>query len=156
MWHGDAGVIISKPGIPRNPHVQISPEGQTILRQYWEKKRKTKLDKTTKKSKRWWRKNSSQTPPGYKWPVGVDISLLMAVDMFPAHLELLRLVGNMSLAQISVSNPFMWFSFIKTLFKNALQCCIAFCQTSTWMGHRHTYVAVLLNLPPTSHPIPPL
>ena len=37
-----------------------------------------------------------------------------------------------------------------------LQCCAAFCQTSTWISHRHTYVPFLLNLPPTPIPTPPL
>ena len=35
----------------------------------------------------------------------------------------------------------------------ALQYCIHFCHTSTWISHRYTYVPSLLNLPPTpSHP----
>lgn len=32
--------------------------------------------------------------------------------------------------------------------------CIGFRHTSTWITHRSTYVSSLLNLPPTSHPIP--
>ena len=38
----------------------------------------------------------------------------------------------------------------------ALQYCIGFCHTSTWISHRYTYVPSLLNLSPTSHPFPPL
>ena len=38
----------------------------------------------------------------------------------------------------------------------AFQCCVDFCHTSTWISHRYTYVPLLLNLPPTSHPIPAL
>ena len=38
----------------------------------------------------------------------------------------------------------------------ALQSCIGFCHISTWISHRYIYVLSLLNLPPTSHPIPPL
>ena len=38
----------------------------------------------------------------------------------------------------------------------ALHYCIGFCHTSTWISHRYTYVPSLLNLPPTSHPFPPL
>ena len=37
---------------------------------------------------------------------------------------------------------------------NALQCCVVFCHTSTGVSHRYTYGPSLLNLPPTSHPIP--
>ena len=37
----------------------------------------------------------------------------------------------------------------------ALQNCVGFYQTSTWIG-RYTYVLSLLNLPSTSHPRPPL
>ena len=33
---------------------------------------------------------------------------------------------------------------------------VGFCQTSTWISHRHTYVPSLLNLPPTTLPLPPL
>ena len=38
----------------------------------------------------------------------------------------------------------------------ALPYCAGFCHTSTWISHQHTHVPSLLNLPPTSHPIPPL
>ena len=31
-----------------------------------------------------------------------------------------------------------------------------FCQTSTWISHRYTYIPSLLNLPPISLPSPPL
>ena len=37
----------------------------------------------------------------------------------------------------------------------ALQNFVVFYQTSTWISHRFTYVPSLLNLPPTSLPIPP-
>ena len=36
----------------------------------------------------------------------------------------------------------------------ALQYCVDFCHTSTWINHRYTYVPSLLNFPPTSHFIP--
>ena len=36
----------------------------------------------------------------------------------------------------------------------ALQYCIGFCCVSTWISHRYTCIRSLLNLPPTSHPIP--
>ena len=37
-----------------------------------------------------------------------------------------------------------------------LQNFLGFCQTSTWIGHRYTYVPSLLNVPPISLPIPQL
>ena len=37
----------------------------------------------------------------------------------------------------------------------SLQHCLDFCHTSTCIDHRYTYIPSLLNLPPTSHPIPP-
>ena len=37
----------------------------------------------------------------------------------------------------------------------ALQYCLGFCHTSTWIHHRYTYVPSLLTLSPTSHPFPP-
>ena len=36
----------------------------------------------------------------------------------------------------------------------ALQNCVAFCQASTWISHRYTYIPSLLNPRPTSFPIP--
>ena len=33
----------------------------------------------------------------------------------------------------------------------ALQCCVAFCHTSTWIIHKYIYVPSSLNLPPISH-----
>jgi len=38
----------------------------------------------------------------------------------------------------------------------ALQNFVVFCQTSTWINHRYTYIPSLLKLPPISLPIPPL
>ena len=38
----------------------------------------------------------------------------------------------------------------------ALQNFVVFCQTSTWISHRYTYIPSLLNLPPLSLPIPAL
>ena len=38
----------------------------------------------------------------------------------------------------------------------ALQHFVVFCQTSTWINHRYTYIPSLLNLLPISLPIPPL
>ena len=35
----------------------------------------------------------------------------------------------------------------------ALQNCVVFCQTSSWISHRYTYVPSLLTLPPISHPL---
>ena len=48
---------------------------------------------------------------------------------------------------------FLFFFHWKIL---ALQYCTSFCRTSTRISHRDTYVPSLLNLPPISHPIPPL
>ena len=47
-------------------------------------------------------------------------------------------------------NNFLFFFFFI-----ALQCCVGFCQTSTRISHRYTYVSSPLNLPPTLLPIPP-
>ena len=37
-----------------------------------------------------------------------------------------------------------------------LQNCIGFCHISVWINHSYTHVPFLLNLPPTSHPVPHL
>ena len=36
----------------------------------------------------------------------------------------------------------------------ALQYCVGFCHTSTWISQRYIYVSFLLNLPPSSQPMP--
>ena len=55
---------------------------------------------------------------------------------------------------------FFFFFRLKKFFFNlriiALQNFAVFCQTSTWISHRYTYIPSLLNLPPTSLPTPPL
>ena len=45
-----------------------------------------------------------------------------------------------------------FFSFIFYWRIIALQNFVVFCQVSTWISRRYTYVPSLLNLPPTSHP----
>ena len=57
---------------------------------------------------------------------------------------------------------FFYFSFFKKkifIFNGgiiALQNSVVFCQTSTWISHRYTYVPPLLNLPSISLPTLPL
>ena len=36
----------------------------------------------------------------------------------------------------------------------ALLCCVAFCQTSTWISHRYAYSTPWTSLPPPHHPTP--
>ena len=52
---------------------------------------------------------------------------------------------------------FIYFLLLEnTPFSFTLQYYNGFCHTSTWIGHRYTYVPSLLNLPPFSFPVPPL
>ena len=37
----------------------------------------------------------------------------------------------------------------------ALQCCVGFCHTATWISHNYTYVPFFLNLPLTPYPSHP-
>ena len=64
------------------------------------------------------------------------------------------------LNQGSNSCPVLWqvgsfFFFFFNWRIISLQHCLDFCHTSTCIDHRYTYIPSLLNLPPTSHPIPP-
>ena len=58
------------------------------------------------------------------------------------------------------SSILFFFFFLIYLFFNwritALQNFVVFCQTSTWISHRYTYIPSLFNLPPICLPIPPL
>ena len=48
---------------------------------------------------------------------------------------------------------FIFVFFLKFFFNwriIALQHCVSFCHTSTWISHKYTYVPSLLNLPPAS------
>ena len=38
----------------------------------------------------------------------------------------------------------------------ALQCCVGFCHTLTWVSHKYTHVPSFLDFTPTSYPSPPL
>ena len=54
-----------------------------------------------------------------------------------------------------VGSLFLFCKFIFNWRIIALQNFVVFCQTSTWISHRYTYVPSLLSLPPTSlHPTP--
>ena len=71
------------------------------------------------------------------------------------------------MAQLVKNPPAMWETWVRSLGWEdspgegnwrliALQYCIDFCHTLTWISHGYTYVPSLLTLPPTSHPVPPL
>ena len=49
-----------------------------------------------------------------------------------------------------------FFNLFFLLKDNCLQNFVVFCQSSTWISHRYTYIPSLLNLSPISLPIPPL
>ena len=92
-----------------------------------------------------------------------DIDLLYIFSDLHLHISSFLGTKLMVLVLISKSN------YSLLIFKNAtdlkkfffnwsiitLQNFVVFCQTSTWIGHRYTYVPSLLNLPSTSHPIAP-
>ena len=55
-------------------------------------------------------------------------------------------------------DKFIWKDFLYFFYWRviALQNFTVFCQTSTWISHRHTYISSLLNLLPVSLPTPPI
>ena len=56
----------------------------------------------------------------------------------------------------SIYNTFSCLKFILFNWRIiALQCCVAFCHTSTWISHRYKHVPSLLSLPPISIPLHP-
>ena len=55
----------------------------------------------------------------------------------------------------SITKSRTWLSDWTTT-TNALEYCVGLSHASTWIGHRHTHTASLLNTPPTSHLIAPL
>ena len=63
---------------------------------------------------------------------------------------------NMSPVLYCWSHSHAWLKkYIFNWRKIVLQYCASFCHISTWVSHRYTHVSSLLNLLPTSHPIPP-
>ena len=59
-------------------------------------------------------------------------------------------------SQLLVVNFFLLNEWLKKLFYwriIALQNFVVFCQTSTWISHRYTYIPSLLNLPPHLTPL---
>ena len=72
------------------------------------------------------------------------------------------IMNNFILINLISDGKWAYFFFTYYYFSNvfifnwriiALQYCVGFCQTSTWISHRYTYVPSLLNPPPTSYPI---
>ena len=57
---------------------------------------------------------------------------------------------------IEITSLFLCFYFIFYWRVIALQNFVVFCQTSTWISHRYTYIPSSLNLSPIFLPIPPL
>ena len=49
---------------------------------------------------------------------------------------------------------YYFFVFLRFIFNWRVHCCVGLCHTSAWIRHRYTHVPSLLNLPPTSLPIP--
>ena len=65
-----------------------------------------------------------------------------------------RLQGHSNLLMSHSTHHFL-FSFIFNWKIIAVQYCVGFCHTSSWISHRYTHVPSLLKLSPTSQPIPP-
>ena len=86
---------------------------------------------------------------GLRWYLtGVLICVsLMIIDLVG---HLFTFCGKMS-TQILCSFFFLFFYWRITVLQNF----VVFCQTSTWISHRYTYIPSILNLPPISHPISP-
>ena len=106
----------------------------------------------------------------YIWSLSVLALLLppsfLSISFFPTSLSLLSLLilplfsSSFSSLFSLLPSPSFLPSFFFNLFFNwriiALQNFVVFCQTSTWISHKCTYVPSLLNLPSISLPIPPL
>ena len=59
-----------------------------------------------------------------------------------------------NLENFKINWPNRFFNFFYWI--NPLQNSVVFCQTSTWISHRYTYIPSLLNFPLISPTIPPL
>lgn len=91
-------------------------------------------------------------------PVPIAQSLKLSLDLtHPAKLCSVILRGSLPIPGLAVSlhnHHIAFFFFNWTII--ALQNHVGFCQTSTWLSSRYTYVPSLLSLLTTSLPIPPL
>ena len=50
--------------------------------------------------------------------------------------------------------PIQWLFFFLNWRRTALQHCVGFCPTTTWISRKYTRILSLLNLPLTQHPTP--
>ena len=71
-----------------------------------------------------------------------------------------RMLMSLAFYLLQILLLFVFTYFFKILFIFnwriiALQYCVGFCHIPMWISHRYLYVPSLLNLPPTSNPIPP-
>ena len=117
-----------------------------------------------------WHRYGQVRFPAYGYPIGPQrLSVLHRIAFAPLFLKIIysfmcRYVSlSVPLNYLSIVRPILlcpdYCSFLKILFYwriIALQNFVAFCQASTWISHRYTYIPSLLNPPPISHPIPPL
>ena len=89
---------------------------------------------------------SNQISPHDTLPFALPTVLfnLFSLALTPHYLNLL-LVFNIDTLVFNFLNLFLIRGLV------ALQCCVAFCHTWTWISHRYTYVPSLMNL----HPTPP-
>ena len=67
-----------------------------------------------------------------------------------------KLIRDLALRMLTIKPIFFFKSvFIFNWRIIALQYCVGFCHTLTRTNGRDTYISTLVNLPPTSRPIPP-
>ena len=67
-----------------------------------------------------------------------------------------NIVSSLSPSKKGIQKLFLFEDFFLFIFNwriIALQCCVGFCHTSVWTGHKYTYVPSVLTLLPTSHPL---
>ena len=78
-------------------------------------------------------------------------SVILLANIFSHSVGCLFILSMISFAMQKLLSLIRSHLFIFNWIIIALQCCVGFCHTTTWINHKYTYVPSLVNLAPTPY-----